>query len=105
VRFDRRVWSAPGCYARQHAENLRSEASTALLDPRDRDALLDAGNRLLLQGLGVDNALEFLRLIGGGRDRFEDVRKQWAGLTVDEALNELRRAGSTIAKPTATRTA
>jgi hypothetical protein len=64
-----------------------------LLDPRDRDALLAAGNRLLLEGLGVDNALEFLRLVGGGRDRFEDIRRQWTDLTVDEALEELRRSG------------
>jgi hypothetical protein len=64
-----------------------------LLDPRDQDALLGAGNRLLLEGLGVDNALEFLRLIGGGHDRFEEIRKQWAGLTVDEAIEELRRSG------------
>jgi hypothetical protein len=64
-----------------------------LLDPRDRDALLDAGNRLLLEGLGVDNALEFLRLVGGGRDRFDEIRRKWAGLSVDEAVEELRRAG------------
>ena len=43
--------------------------------------------------LGIDNALEFLRLIGGGRDRFDEVRQQWATLTVDEALEELRRYG------------
>jgi hypothetical protein len=64
-----------------------------LLDPRDRDALLDAGHRVLLEGLGPENALEFLRLVGGGRDRFEDIRRQWAGLTMDEALAELRRSG------------
>jgi hypothetical protein len=62
-----------------------------LLDPCDRDALLDAGNRLLPEGLGIDNAMEFLRLVGGGRDRFDEIRRQWASLTVDEALEELRR--------------
>lgn len=65
-----------------------------VFDPaRDRDALLDAGNRLLLEGLGVENALEFLRLLGGGRDRFNDIRMQWASLTVDEAMEELHRVG------------
>lgn len=64
-----------------------------LVDPRDRDNLLAAGNRVLLEGLGVDNALEFLRLVGGGRDRFDEIRRQWAGLTVDEAIEELRRSG------------
>lgn len=64
-----------------------------LLDPRDRDTLLAAGNRLLLEGLGVDNALEFLRLVGGGRKRFDEIRQQWANLSVDEALEELRRSG------------
>ena len=63
------------------------------LDLRDRDTLLDAGNRLLLEGLGVDNALEFLRLVGGGRDRFDDIRHQWSDLTVDEAMEQLRRSG------------
>jgi hypothetical protein len=64
-----------------------------LVDPRDRDNLLAAGNRVLLEGLGVDNALEFLRLVGGGRDRFDEIRRQWTGLTVDEAIEELRRSG------------
>jgi hypothetical protein len=75
------------------ARSSAAKRPAPLLDPRDRDALLDAGNRVLLEGLGVDNALEFLRLIGGGRDRFEDIRRQWAGLSMDEALAELRRSG------------
>jgi hypothetical protein len=63
-----------------------------LFDPtRDREALLNAGNRILLEGLGVENALEFLRLLGGGRDRFDDLRRQWADMSVDEAFEELRR--------------
>lgn len=75
------------------ARTAAAKRRAPMLDPRDREALLDAGNRLLLEGLGVDNALEFLRLIGGGRDRFEESRRQWANLTVDEALDEMRRAG------------
>jgi hypothetical protein len=31
--------------------------------------------------------------VGGGRDRFDETRWQWAGLTVDEAIKELRRSG------------
>jgi hypothetical protein len=75
------------------ARTSAAKRPAPLLDPRDRDALLDAGNRVLLEGLGVDNALEFLRLIGGGRGRFEDIRRPWAGLSADEALAELRRSG------------
>jgi hypothetical protein len=75
------------------AKTSAAKQPPPLLDPRDQDALLGAGNRLLLEGLGADNALEFLRLIGGGRDRFEEIRKQWAGLSVDEAVEEMRRSG------------
>lgn len=75
------------------ARTAAAKRPAPMLDPRDREALLDAGNRLLLEGLGVDNALEFLRLIGGGRDRFEEIRRSWADLSVDEALDEMRRAG------------
>jgi hypothetical protein len=75
------------------ARSTAAKRPRPLLDPRDREALLDAGNRLLLEGLGVDNALEFLRLIGGGRDRFDEIRRQWTGLSVDEAVEELRRSG------------
>ena len=75
------------------ARTAAAKRPAPLLDPRDRETLLDAGNRLLLEGLGVDNALEFLRLIGGGRDRFEEIRRQWTDLSVDEALDEMRRTG------------
>jgi hypothetical protein len=75
------------------ARTSAAKRPAPLLDPRDRDVLLDAGNRLLLKGLGIDNALEFLRLVGGGHDRFDEIRRQWAGLTVDEAIEELRRSG------------
>lgn len=75
------------------AKTSAAKRTPPLLNPRDRDALLEAGNRLLLEGLGADNALEFLRLLGGGRDRFEDIRRPWAGLSVDEALEEMRRSG------------
>lgn len=63
------------------------------MTPGKRGLTRSAGNRLLLEGLGVDNALEFLRLVGGGRDRFDEIRQQWANVTVDEALEELRRSG------------
>jgi hypothetical protein len=75
------------------AKTSAAKRMPPLLDPRDQEALLGAGNRLLLEGLGVDNALEFLRLVGGGHDRFEEIRQQWTGLTVDEAIEELRRSG------------
>ena len=75
------------------AKTSAAKRPPPLFNPRDRDALVEAGNRLLLEGLGVDNALEFLRLLGGGRDRFEDIRRPWAGLSVDEALEEMRRSG------------
>jgi hypothetical protein len=84
---------ARGCYTPAMPRTSAAKRPTPLIDPRDRDALLDAGNRVLLEGLGIDNALEFLRLVGGGRDRFEDIRRQWAGLSMDEALAELRRSG------------
>src|SRR5258708_8794311 len=68
-------------------------------DARDRDALLEAGNRVLLEGLGVDNALEFLRLIGGGRRRVEADRRGGAGGTGGAAPADMRRPPRPLRTP------
>ncbi len=30
-------------------------------------------------------------MIGGGRDRFSEIRREWSVLSVEDALKELRR--------------
>lgn len=34
-----------------------------------------------------------LRLVGAGRDRFDEIRQQWANLTMYKALEEMRHSG------------
>lgn len=62
-------------------------ASTEL----DDETLLREGGAALEQRLGRLGMLRHLRLLTGGRDRFEDIRERWANLTVDEILDRMAR--------------
>lgn len=52
----------------------------------DDEALLGDGQEALRRRLGIVGSLRFLRLISGERDNFEDIRRAWEDLSVDEIL-------------------
>lgn len=54
------------------------------------DEILSAGRIALEERLGLAGMLRFLRLVAGPRDRFEDLRKAWAGQSVDELLRDMK---------------
>ena len=45
--------------------------------PDDRQ-LMDAAEEALVARLGVAGYVRYLALVGGGRDRFEDLRAAWS---------------------------
>jgi hypothetical protein len=65
----------------------KSRASSAI--ELDDDAIVREGEAALAERLGTMGMLRFLRLVAGGRDRFEDLRKRWEGMTLDEALQRM----------------
>lgn len=69
--------------------NQRAKPVTPLPD----DALLEAGRAALVGKLGVSGTLRFLRLLGGGRDRWDDLRRAWGDVPMDELEAQMRREG------------
>ena len=55
----------------------------------DDDPIVREGEAALEARLGTMGMLRFLRIMAGGRDRFEDLRKPWEGMTMDEALQRM----------------
>lgn len=53
---------------------------------RNDIVLLHEGEQALEERLGAEGLVRFLQLIGGGRPRFEDLREEWQGMGMDEAL-------------------
>lgn len=47
------------------------------------------GERALLAALGPADTIAYLAMIGGGRDRWEDIRKGWEDMPLDEALTKM----------------
>lgn len=52
--------------------------------------ILRDGEAALQERLGAVESLRFLRLIGGGKERWEDIRAAWAELTDDELAGLVR---------------
>jgi hypothetical protein len=73
--------------AGQRAGVKKSRAHSAI--ELDDDAVVREGEAALQERLGTMGMLRFLRLMAGGRDRFEDLRKRWEGMTLDEALQRM----------------
>ncbi|MBI4917064.1 MAG: hypothetical protein HY825_14575 [Acidobacteria bacterium] len=71
----------------------RKRRARSPVDAPDDDTLLETGREVLVGKLGVTGTLRFLRLVGGARDRWEDLRRGWASLSMDELQVELDRAG------------
>lgn len=72
----------------------RSTASSARgrkLDLANDDEVLAAGRTALEQRLGLAGTARFVRLLSGPRDRFEDLRRAWAGLSVAEMVKEIKQ--------------
>jgi hypothetical protein len=65
----------------------KSRASRAI--ELDDAAVVREGEAALEERLGTMGMLRFLRLVAGGHDRFEDMRKRWEGMTLDEALQRM----------------
>jgi len=55
----------------------------------DDEALLEEGERALTERLGTAGTLRFLSLVAGGHDRFEDIRKEWQHMTMEETLEAM----------------
>jgi hypothetical protein len=54
--------------------------------------LLRRGREALEERLGVLSTIRFLRLVAGGRGRWEDIRADWADMTVEEIVKSVRSA-------------
>ena len=59
----------------------------------DDDTLLEAGRAALVGKLGVSGALRFLRLLGGGHDRWDLLRRAWANVSMRDLQAQMRRDG------------
>lgn len=62
------------------------------LDLASDGEILSAGRTALEKRLGLAGMLRFLRLVGGSRDRFEDLRKAWV-LEGAQVRRAIRRQG------------
>jgi hypothetical protein len=65
--------------------------TTARRYPTNEAEILREGERVLEERLGPEGYLTYLRLIGGGRDRFEDIRKKRAGESATEVFKRLKK--------------
>jgi hypothetical protein len=63
-------------------------------EANDREQeLLSKGLQVLRERLGIERTVEFIRLVGGARDRFEDLRAPWSEDTLEEMVSEIRALG------------
>jgi hypothetical protein len=53
---------------------------------RDRAAAVDEGSVVLRERLGPLGYLRYLRLTAGGRDDFQELRREWKGASLDEIV-------------------
>ena len=51
--------------------------------------ILRLGGEALRKRLGRIGELRYLVLVAGGRDRFEDLRQRWAGISLEEIEEEI----------------
>lgn len=73
------------------ASRSAPKRTVARLDDR---ALQEHATRALVRQLGVVGYLRYLRLVAGGRDRYEELRRPLDGLSLDEAVTAIRASDS-----------
>lgn len=59
----------------------------------DDEALRELASEAVVRKLGVVGYLRYLRLVAGGRDRFDELRMPLQRLTLDDALAAIRANG------------
>ena len=63
-------------------EGADASADSRLRSGSSTDAtVLKDGSEALVAALGPSRALQFLALIAGGRDRFEEIRREWEDMS------------------------